>query len=248
MKTSIAVGFLAAFVLLGLGWFVVQKNSVTHIAPVATSTPLVASTTAQIDMTPVVLRARVSTEGWKTCKNIGMGYEFQYPKEWFIYTQEESRTPEKYGYTKPAVTCNTRGPIQFSSTPLHLSPFVDNEKVTAYSFSFDPNKEKQTVDEVAVSNIKYGLQANESINDPNSRLTQKILKVLSINGNRGLLIGIFHRTNYQDSVLYYESLRLVDPDKKWNISFDNNKYDSSSGALINDTTETILSTLHFLKK
>lgn len=78
----------AILIILGVigGWWMVtqyhQKIAPLALAPVATST---ATTTNPFSMEPIVPQARVSTEGWKTCRNEEYGWEVKYPGEWYVY-------------------------------------------------------------------------------------------------------------------------------------------------------------------
>jgi hypothetical protein len=71
-------------VLLGALVFVlVQSPSISTDDTNATST---ATTTTDIfDMEPIIPEAKVSTEGWKTCRNEEYGWEIKYPGEWYVY-------------------------------------------------------------------------------------------------------------------------------------------------------------------
>ena len=55
--------------------------AVPNDEPTATTTEPIATTTDIFDMEPIVPEAKVSTEGWKTCRNEEYGYEFKVPAE-----------------------------------------------------------------------------------------------------------------------------------------------------------------------
>jgi len=70
----------------------VSLDTVPDEEPTATSTPEVATTTDIFDMEPIVPEAKVSTEGWKTCRNEEYGWEIKYPGEWYVYGEGSMST------------------------------------------------------------------------------------------------------------------------------------------------------------
>ena len=69
-----------------------DTSAVPDVNPVTENTNATTQETpALFDMEPVVPKAKVSTEGWKTCTNKKHGYTFQYPANWtsHIDTTEE---------------------------------------------------------------------------------------------------------------------------------------------------------------
>jgi hypothetical protein len=74
--------FVLALVLVGTGLLVYARTAKvpTPTQTTASSTPLIVE-----KITPT---AKISTEGWKTCRNEKRGYEFQYPKEWYSYVYD----------------------------------------------------------------------------------------------------------------------------------------------------------------
>jgi len=89
-----------------------SSNTQPEEQPNATSTIPVATTTTNIfDMEPIVPEAKVSTEGWKTCRNEEYGYEFKFPGEWKIYGEDALSEPNphpisKRVYVRESEECN----------------------------------------------------------------------------------------------------------------------------------------------
>ena len=83
-KQHLAIIILFVFtLLLGVASFLLPKEVVSptpeHIQPTT-------QTTTDINtMEPIVPEAKVSTEGWKTCRNEEYGWEVKYPGEWYVY-------------------------------------------------------------------------------------------------------------------------------------------------------------------
>ncbi|HCC05547.1 TPA: hypothetical protein DEP58_04605 [Patescibacteria group bacterium] len=69
--------------LLGVVSFLLPKEAVSP-TPEHTQ-PTTPTTTDIYTMEPIVPEVKVSTEGWKTCRNEEYGYEFKFPAEWSIY-------------------------------------------------------------------------------------------------------------------------------------------------------------------
>ena len=85
-KQGVYLMVVGAAVLVGaLAFVFVSLDTVPDEEPTATSTPEVATTTDIFDMEPIIPEAKVSTEGWKTCRNEEYGWEVQYPGEWYVY-------------------------------------------------------------------------------------------------------------------------------------------------------------------
>jgi len=77
------------FLLLGVATFLLPKEVVSpkleHIQP---TTP---TTTDIYTMEPIVPEAKVSTEGWKTCRNEEYGWEVKYPGEWYVWGTDSEK-------------------------------------------------------------------------------------------------------------------------------------------------------------
>lgn len=233
--TALFVAILVAGGVLVVNKRKLAPSVLSAVTPIATST--------QIDMTPVVPQAKVSMEGWKTCRNEEYGYEFKYPSEWYMYsfpesyatnTQESNYEEKPWSIGKPAENCSGRI-VRITVEPIHS----DSTEITGYSFDFLNMTTQETIDEVYVSNLKEIIHNNRMI-DPNSGQTVKIMKVFNIDGEKAILRGGFYVKNKTD-IPNYEQLMFVDKNKKRLATI------SGSDPLINEITETILSTFRFLK-
>ena len=99
--------YISAIVILlalGVSAFLLwqKENSTTTDTRTqnATTTEQVASTTDIFSQPPIIPKAKVSTEGWKTCRNEEYGYEFKFPPEWHIYGADALITPDMQGKTR----------------------------------------------------------------------------------------------------------------------------------------------------
>ena len=111
MKLNKYVYIVTGVLALGLIAFVfLQKDKSATETPsqseTATSTEQVASTTDIFDMEPIIPEAKVSTEGWKTCRNEEYGYEFQFPGEWHIYGEDALSGGPKPVFIRESQECN----------------------------------------------------------------------------------------------------------------------------------------------
>ncbi len=79
--TTLVTGIV--FIILGVtGWYFFPPQSSVPVEVVIDTT---STTTDPFALEPIVPQARVSTEGWKTCRNEEYGWEVQYPAEWYVY-------------------------------------------------------------------------------------------------------------------------------------------------------------------
>ncbi|KKS39348.1 MAG: hypothetical protein UU98_C0002G0064 [Parcubacteria group bacterium GW2011_GWD2_42_14] len=107
-KQHLAPVFLFILVLLlSARAFIFEKDvQAPTTEPVQTNT---ATTTENLfDMEPLVPEAKVSTEGWKTCRNEEYGWEVKYPAEWFVYGEGSHGDGiyTEYTYETPCVGDN----------------------------------------------------------------------------------------------------------------------------------------------
>ncbi|HCC04713.1 TPA: hypothetical protein DEP58_00225 [Patescibacteria group bacterium] len=91
-KQHLVVIILFVFtLLLGVVSFLLPKEVVSptpeHIQP---TTP---TTTDIYTMEPIVPEAKVSTEGWKTCRNEEYGWEVKYPEGWYVWGTDGEKNP-----------------------------------------------------------------------------------------------------------------------------------------------------------
>ena len=183
-------------------------------------------------MTPVVLRARVSTEGWKTCKNIGAGYEFLYPADWVVYSAGSYWT-NPFDYP-PNTDCTG-----FKSDILARRVLVpeDLKKEQLPIVRFDINhvspKEKKTIDELFATT-------------PSSSQERIIKEVYIIGGVKAFLYqlvtqGITFAPGWEN----VGTIMFMSPDQVVSIEITG---PSVTFPTPDPILETILSTLHFLKK
>ena len=109
-KQGIYLILAGAVVLVGVLVFVFgMPGTAPGDTPTATSTEPVATTTNIFDMEPIVPEAKVSTEGWKTCRNEEYGYEFKFPAEWKIYGEDALSNPDPSGkryFVRESEECN----------------------------------------------------------------------------------------------------------------------------------------------
>jgi len=111
-KQGIYLMLASAVVLVGVLVFVFgMPGTAPGDTPTATSTEPVATPTNIFDMEPIVPEAKVSTEGWKTCRNEEYGYEFKFPGEWNIYGADALSEPNphpisKRVYVRESEECN----------------------------------------------------------------------------------------------------------------------------------------------
>jgi len=113
-KKGIGMMIAGGVLLVVAGVVVMQGSGGEEPAVMGTSTATTtASTTEDIfAMEPLVPEAKVSTEGWKTCRNEEYGYEFQFPAEWHIYGEDARSEPDAMGKTyfmRESEECNGIG-------------------------------------------------------------------------------------------------------------------------------------------
>lgn len=109
-KTILVAIVLVAVVLVVayVGFRGTADDTPTNV-PAATTTTRVATTTDIFDMEPIIPEAKVSTEGWKTCRNEEYGYEFKFPGEWKIYGEDALSEPNALGkraFVRESEECN----------------------------------------------------------------------------------------------------------------------------------------------
>src|SRR3989339_481017 len=83
MEKKYIIPGMVLLVVATAGLVVWQNVAINPAPQTATST---ATTTSFFDMEPIVPEAKVSTEGWKTCRNEEYGWEVKYPENWYAYS------------------------------------------------------------------------------------------------------------------------------------------------------------------
>jgi len=115
-----------AAVLVGVLVFVFgMPGTAPGDTPTATSTEPVATTADIFDMEPIVPEAKVSTEGWKTCRNEEYGYEFKFPAEWHIYGEDAYSDDAKPQIVQSSKRCHGMR-VGFSTTQAEGYPININ--------------------------------------------------------------------------------------------------------------------------
>ena len=116
---------IAGGVLLVVAAVVVMQGSEgEEPAVTGMSTTTTATSTDIFAMEPIIPEAKVSTEGWKTCRNEEYGYEFKFPGEWKIYGEDARSEPDAMGKTyfvRESEECNGEY-VLFSTTQLEGYP------------------------------------------------------------------------------------------------------------------------------
>jgi len=106
--------------------------AVPDVKPVTENTSTTTQETpALLDMEPIIPEAKVSTEGWKTCRNEEYGYEFKFPGEWHIYGEDALSEQDLRGkriYVRESEECNGES--------IHLAP-ISPDKLDSCSSQSD---------------------------------------------------------------------------------------------------------------
>jgi hypothetical protein len=115
MKNSKIIIFVVAIlVLAGTGVILVKKSKVSAPTPNVIPTVQIPPPTKPTDLTPIIPVARVSTEGWKTCRNEKYGYEFKYPAEWYLYDSHALSKDGSLEGVSPVTQCSGQNMGAFS--------------------------------------------------------------------------------------------------------------------------------------
>lgn len=85
------MGVGAVILLCAVVFVIATATKAPGDNPTATSTEQVATTTDIFTMEPIVPEAKVSTEGWKTCRNEEYGWEVKYPGDWYVYGEGHAK-------------------------------------------------------------------------------------------------------------------------------------------------------------
>ena len=232
-KQGIYLILAGAAVLVGVLVFVFgMPDTVPGDTPTATTTEPVATTTDTFDMEPIVPEAKVSTEGWKTCRNEEYGYEFKFPAEWHIYGEDALSEPDLLGkraYVRESEECSG----------LHV--VVASYDVTL-SYGSEPSAPSVSVhvrDIVAERekwNKNYSLTLEELYDAPSKNKPAYALYTLE--GEKAL----FHIDRFPQAQI---------PNEEWNFDtyIDRWRYRITLGGesvdSVRDNHETILSTFRF---
>jgi len=112
MLAGVAVIVLAGVLVLGNGKDGENGSAAATTTPSATSASTATTTIDDLfSQPPIIPEAKVSTEGWKTCRNEEYGYEFKFPGEWHIYGEDALSEPNphpisKRVYVRESEECN----------------------------------------------------------------------------------------------------------------------------------------------
>ena len=163
--------------------YAAQKKS-TLVTPVVATQTASSTFSGQGDMVSealaakVVAEAKISTVGWKTCRNEESGYEFKYPADWILgVTKDDDTSPE----TGTLATCSAKRYVSVASKESHEVPnpplgegyFAPSTTTCASSINltFTPkekismwNNDKHTVNDqyiIDVSNFGAGTRVNK---------------------------------------------------------------------------------------
>jgi len=132
MLAGAAVIVLAGVVVLGNGKDG-ENSSGASTTPPATSKSTASTTIDDLfSQPPIIPEAKVSTEGWKTCRNEEYGWEVKYPGEWYASTgSREMRTylPDS------TIICNHRFVSFTNEEPNEALTCTASECDGYYSFS-----------------------------------------------------------------------------------------------------------------
>lgn len=235
-KENIALGIFLAFIV-GAGVYFYSSQTVPQ--NVAGTKPVVQREQQKVAETPseIIPQAKVSTEGWKTCRNEEYGYEFKYPGEWYVYNMVDTSAPDSYNFKYADEKCEA-SIIFFGIDVLHSRGGIDSTAKERYDFSIELSNSKRTVDDWFNNSVK-GVKTRM---EPNTPQHPKINRIYLVDGERALLIDnqwypkIAH---YQNIIIFYNK------NKTWSMHISNNN--AGKFPFRTDTIETILSTFKFIQ-
>jgi hypothetical protein len=105
-KENIALVVFLAFILgAGVYFYSLPPKMPKNVAGTNPGVEQEVVTPTPHGVPPSIPQAKVSTEGWKTCRNEEYGYEFKYPAEWYLYNNKESFGTDSPGFYKLAIKC-----------------------------------------------------------------------------------------------------------------------------------------------
>lgn len=109
---------LAVLTILGgaVAWYATSHTNPTN----APDTTIAMSTS----VTTATTTTAISTADWLTCRNEKYGYEFKYPKGWYVYGSYSRNPPQVEGTT----LCDQGMVIHISSTPVTVLDTVYQPK------------------------------------------------------------------------------------------------------------------------
>ena len=195
--------------------------------PTATSTEPVATTTDIFDMEPIIPEAKVSTEGWKTCRNEEYGWEISYPGDWYVYGEGHHS----------GVEGSTWGGYYANETPCVGGDVILAEWEPGTPFSTITTGQMQKSVSIQAGEELFGTH-RAHITDvyelAYSYLQREVYGFYVIAGEHALLSDT--------------SIKQRESATGWTIEMYHNtmQYTISSGAVDIDILETMLTTFHFL--
>lgn len=154
----------------------------------------------KIGVEMITPQARISTEGWTTCRNERYGYEFRYPPRWWLYNDIESypdssewdeiQDPGAPVFTKPGRNCV--GNIYVSNHPMHKGMEDVNPQEGDVVFAIDASSldKKMTAEEIFES---FHPERTRNITDSAGRIKRSttIEKIYLIDGTRAVFRKVY---------------------------------------------------------
>jgi hypothetical protein len=240
-KENIALIIFLVFIIGAGVYFYSLETAPQNVAetnPVVVSPePQKVVATTSADMTAVAPQVKVSTEGWKTCRNEEYGYEFKYPAEWYQYSRDGR---QHLRFSEVAKKCD-KTDITLSNAPLH-DPNTDENTAEIYYFSVRKNTDLKSLDEWLESAKNFQDEENLHI-DQKSRQVSRVLQSYLIDGQK----AVFRREFYLTGVVNPNSGQIILMSKDTKLRIIMTNYPPSKDfSLLNDTFETILSTFKFI--
>lgn len=186
MRKNLTITIITIIVLAIFGgmvaWYVTSHTSSANVpgATVATSTSTTTATTS----------AAISTADWPTCRNEKYGYEFKYPKGWYVYGSYSRNPPQVEG----ATLCDQGMVIHISPTPVTVLDTVYQSKQEFTVSSENQGDMSQPCNSVYTCR-ELALQVTPSI-PPIQKETivdgEIVLWTGDLEGNTGITTEFFH--------------------------------------------------------